>query len=72
MTQSKNEVPHYYETIELNAEKVLKLRQVLNENGGKFKLSVNDFIIKASALALMQVPRVNSTWQDGKIKQFIF
>jgi pyruvate dehydrogenase E2 component (dihydrolipoamide acetyltransferase) len=71
LTDSKTSIPHYYLTVELNADKILKLRELLNkESNGKFKLSVNDFIIKASALALRDVPEVNSSWQESFIRQY--
>ena len=52
LLQSKTTIPHYYLTVDLNADRLLELRGQLNEklaaSGGK--LSVNDFIVKASAL----------------------
>jgi pyruvate dehydrogenase E2 component (dihydrolipoamide acetyltransferase) len=46
------------------------LREILNkESNGKFKLSLNDFIVKASALALRDVPEVNSAWHDSFIRE---
>ncbi|KAL0135822.1 PDH complex E2 component [Mucor lusitanicus] len=64
LAESKQTVPHYYLTVEVNMDKVSKLRQVLNQSSkGEYKLSVNDFVIKASALALKSVPEVNSAWQ---------
>ena len=57
LLQSKTTIPHYYLTLDLNADKLLELRAQLNEklaaSGGK--LSVNDFIVKASALVSYQV-----------------
>lgn len=57
LLQSKTTIPHYYLTVDLNADKLLELRAQLNEklaaSGGK--LSVNDFIVKASALVSYQV-----------------
>ncbi|KAJ3088783.1 hypothetical protein HDU96_004004, partial [Phlyctochytrium bullatum] len=71
LTESKQSVPHYYLTIELNAEEILSLRETLNKKGdGKYKLSVNDFVIKASALALRDVPAVNSAWQGSFIREY--
>jgi pyruvate dehydrogenase E2 component (dihydrolipoamide acetyltransferase) len=71
MVSSTSQVPHYFETIELDVSKVLKLRQVLNEEaGGKFKLSVNDFVVKACSLALMDVPQVNSSWQQTFVRKY--
>ncbi|KAI9327715.1 hypothetical protein DFJ73DRAFT_791036 [Zopfochytrium polystomum] len=52
-------IPHYYLTTEINVDAVLKLRETLNAKaGGLFKISVNDFVIKASSLALRDVPEV--------------
>ncbi|CAG8503305.1 3744_t:CDS:2 [Ambispora gerdemannii] len=71
LTESKQTVPHYYLTIEAEMDKVLKLREVLNKDSdGSYKLSVNDFIIKASALALKNVPEVNSAWHGEFVRQY--
>lgn len=71
LTESKQTVPHYYVTVEINMDKANKLREVLNKSSeGKYKLSVNDFIIKASALSLKQVPEVNAAWQGDFIRQY--
>jgi pyruvate dehydrogenase E2 component (dihydrolipoamide acetyltransferase) len=49
---------------------MIRLREVLNsEANGKFKLSINDFVIKASSLALLDVPAVNSSWNGSFIRQ---
>ncbi|KAI9142599.1 2-oxoacid dehydrogenases acyltransferase-domain-containing protein [Paraphysoderma sedebokerense] len=71
LTESKSTIPHYYLTMEINMERVLKLREVLNAKANnKYKLSVNDFVIKASALALKDVPEVNSSWYNDFIRQY--
>lgn len=71
LLQSKQQVPHYYLTISIKLEKVLKLREVLNaQSEGQYKLSINDFIIRASALSLKKVPQVNSAWYDTFIRQY--
>ncbi|KAG0189825.1 pyruvate dehydrogenase complex dihydrolipoamide acetyltransferase component (E2) [Apophysomyces sp. BC1034] len=71
LAESKQMVPHYYLTVEIDMDKVSKLREVLNKSAeGKYKLSVNDFIIKASALSLKKVPEVNSAWQGDFIRQY--
>jgi pyruvate dehydrogenase E2 component (dihydrolipoamide acetyltransferase) len=71
LTESKSQVPHYYMTMSLEVSKLLKLRQVLNtQSNGKYKLSVNDFIIKASSLALVDVPALNSQWGGDFIRQY--
>ena len=48
-----------------------RLRQQLNEQGqGDYKLSVNDFLIKAAALSMSKVPEVNSSWEEDHIRQY--
>lgn len=70
LTQSKQEVPHYYLTVDINMEKVLKLREVFNKtlSAKDQKLSVNDFIVKAVACALADVPEANSAWLGEVIR----
>ena len=72
LTQSKQELPHYYLTVDINMDKVLKLREVFNktltEKDQTAKLSVNDFIVKAVACALSDVPEANSAWLGEVIR----
>ncbi|RUS24037.1 2-oxoacid dehydrogenases acyltransferase-domain-containing protein [Jimgerdemannia flammicorona] len=71
LSESNQIIPHYYLTVEVEMDKILKLREVLNKSSNdKYKLSVNDFVIKASALALKQVPEANSAWQGEFIRQY--
>ncbi|VDK28359.1 unnamed protein product [Gongylonema pulchrum] len=62
LSKSKNEIPHYYLTSEVYVDELLKLRKKLNEDlkGQGIKVSVNDFIVKACALACLDVPEANS------------
>ncbi|XP_030361208.1 dihydrolipoyllysine-residue acetyltransferase component of pyruvate dehydrogenase complex, mitochondrial [Strigops habroptila] len=70
LLQSKQTIPHYYLSIDINMGEVLVLRKELNQMvSGNTKLSVNDFIIKASALACLKVPEANSSWMDTVIRQ---
>uniref|UniRef100_A0A667YY35 Acetyltransferase component of pyruvate dehydrogenase complex n=1 Tax=Myripristis murdjan TaxID=586833 RepID=A0A667YY35_9TELE len=70
LMQSKQTIPHYYLSIDVNMDQVLELRKELNEvKAQNIKLSVNDFIIKASALACLKVPEANSSWMDTVIRQ---
>jgi pyruvate dehydrogenase E2 component (dihydrolipoamide acetyltransferase) len=67
LTSAKTLIPHYYLTIDCRIDNLMATRARLNatspkENG--FKLSVNDFVVKASALALMRVPEVNASWTE--------
>jgi pyruvate dehydrogenase E2 component (dihydrolipoamide acetyltransferase) len=70
LTQSKQEIPHYYLTVDIAMDKVLKLREVFNKTLSEKdqKLSVNDFIVKAVACALVDVPEANSAWLGEVIR----
>ncbi|KDE09159.1 pyruvate dehydrogenase E2 component (dihydrolipoamide acetyltransferase) [Microbotryum lychnidis-dioicae p1A1 Lamole] len=84
LTDSKSGTPHYYLTTEINMDRVAKLRDVFNSaaksaeaaggvnDGVKTgtKLSFNDFVVKASALALNDVPEVNSGWHGDFVRQY--
>ncbi len=71
LTEAKQTVPHFYCTVDCELDALLKLRAELNaaapEKDGKpaYKLSVNDMVIKALALALKAVPDANVSWTDG-------
>jgi pyruvate dehydrogenase E2 component (dihydrolipoamide acetyltransferase) len=71
LTESKQSIPHYYLTIDINMENITKLRARFNQKGtGEYKISVNDFIIKAAARAMGDVPEANSAWHGTFIRQF--
>ena len=75
LTESSQTVPHFYLTIDCELDKLLDLRKDLNarspkDGDGAYKISVNDFVIKASALALMRVPEANAMWTDAAILRF--
>lgn len=74
LLESKQTVPHFYLSCELNVTKLLELRTSLNEAAehdadGKpaYRISVNDLVIKAVAMALHKVPQANSSWSDEAI-----
>ncbi len=67
LLESKNGAPHFYLTVDINMDKVIDSRKSINANGD-FKISVNDFIIKACAEALTRHPMVNSSWLGDKIR----
>ncbi|KAJ1877485.1 pyruvate dehydrogenase complex dihydrolipoamide acetyltransferase component (E2), partial [Kickxella alabastrina] len=70
LTEAKSTIPHYYLTQNITMDNVNKLRKSLNTAAnGAYKLSVNDFVIKAAASALRDVPDVNSSWQGEFIRQ---
>ena len=71
LKESVQENPHYFVSSSLSVSKLLKLRQALNSGSeGKFKLSVNDFLIKAISVASRKVPEVNSSWQGNVIRKY--
>ncbi len=71
LTVAKRDVPHFYLMIDCEIDKLLAARKALNaqspEGDGAYKLSVNDFVIRATALALMDVPDANASWGGDKI-----
>ena len=72
MVESTTTIPYVYVDMEIDVEPLLALRQQLNtglESQG-VKLSVNDFVLKASAEALRQVPVVNAAWEGNQIRHF--
>eukprot|EP00934_Nitzschia_sp_Nitz4_P000594 Nitzschia sp. Nitz4//scaffold21_size171442//31391//33040//NITZ4_002148-RA/size171442-processed-gene-0.43-mRNA-1//-1//CDS//3329542372//594//frame0 len=69
LAESKQQVPHFYTSVEVELDSVLKLRKQLASNHD-VKVSVNDIVIRASALALRDVPEVNGTYdaKSDKVK----
>ena len=71
LVEAKQSIPHIYLTIDCEIDELLALRKNLNgraeERGEDYKLSVNDFVVRAVALALRKVPRVNASWTDAAI-----
>ncbi|HEX6144435.1 MAG TPA: pyruvate dehydrogenase complex dihydrolipoamide acetyltransferase [Geminicoccaceae bacterium] len=71
LTESKQTIPHFYLTIDVELDALLKLRKELNaREGADYKLSVNDFVIKAAATALKRKPEANAAWGGDRIYQF--
>jgi pyruvate dehydrogenase E2 component (dihydrolipoamide acetyltransferase) len=71
LSESKQTVPHFYLTIECKLDALLDARASLNESLAKEqKISVNDFVIKAMAAALMDVPEANASFAEDHIKIF--
>jgi len=65
LSESKQNVPHFYLSVDVAMDRLMDLRAQLNEAAdGAFRLSVNDFIIKAVAKALSDVPAANASWTD--------
>ena len=71
LTEAKQTIPHFYLSADMELDALLALREQINASSAKdkdgkpaFKVSVNDFVIKALAVALMRVPDANVTWTD--------
>lgn len=74
LQESKQQVPHFYLSIEVEIDNLLEMRRDLNNRAsdgtGAYKISVNDFVIRAVALSLKKVPMVNVSWTDTAMRQF--
>ena len=71
LTEAKQNIPHFYLRRDIHLDALLKFRSQLNKQlaARDIKLSVNDFIIKACALALQQVPAANAVWAGDRVLQ---
>ncbi|WP_193370617.1 pyruvate dehydrogenase complex dihydrolipoamide acetyltransferase [Pelagibius marinus] len=65
LTESKQQVPHFYLTVDCELDELLKVRKELNSRSDAYKISVNDFVIRAVALALKQVPAANASYDES-------
>ena len=70
LQEAKREVPHFYLTVECAVDALLETRAQLNARSDDYTLSVNDFVIRAAALALRKVPAANASWVDGALRQY--
>jgi pyruvate dehydrogenase E2 component (dihydrolipoyllysine-residue acetyltransferase) len=73
MVESKTQIPHFYLNVELDVGALLKLRDQANENlksAGEGKLSINDFVLKASVEALKRAPQVNASFTENGILRY--
>jgi pyruvate dehydrogenase E2 component (dihydrolipoamide acetyltransferase) len=66
LAESKQTVPHFYMSLDCAIDDLLKIRATLNAKS-ESKISINDFVIRAAALALRQVPAANASWSDDAI-----
>ena len=67
LSEAKQTVPHFYLTIDCEIDELLRIRSELNAKSDAYRISVNDFVIRAAALALRQVPAANASWSDEAI-----
>ena len=77
LTEAMQVAPHFYLTVDCELDALMTLRETLNASAGKdkdgkplFKLSVNDFVIKAMGLALIRVPAANAVWAEDRVLRF--
>ena len=68
-TETKQNVPHFYLSIESDADKLIEMRKKINENLNE-KISINDILVKALAQAQFLNPATNVSWSDGKIIKY--
>jgi pyruvate dehydrogenase E2 component (dihydrolipoamide acetyltransferase) len=70
LLESKQTVPHIYLTVDCEVDALLGVRKDLNARSDAYKISVNDFVIRAMALALRKVPTANASWTDAATLQY--
>jgi pyruvate dehydrogenase E2 component (dihydrolipoamide acetyltransferase) len=72
LTEAKSTIPHFYVSVDIELDALMKLRADLNakspkDGPGAFRLSVNDLVIKAAAVTLRRIPTVNASWTEDNI-----
>lgn len=71
LSESKRTVPHFYLTVDCEIDRLLATRRKFAERGGAGRgISVNDFVIRAAALALREIPDANASWSDDGIVRY--
>lgn len=76
LQQSKRDIPHFYLTVAVDMTDLMKIRAELNadaeivDDKPSYRISVNDFVIKAAALALSELPEANASWNEDEIIQY--
>lgn len=77
LSAAKQSIPHFYMSVEIELDALAALREQANADPARahdgmpqVKLTINDFVVKAQALALMKVPEVNAIWDAGRIRRF--
>jgi len=69
LAESKFSAPHFYLTMEINMDKAIEARKSINESNDA-KISFNDFVVKATAMALRKHPKVNASWLGDTIRYY--
>ena len=71
LQESKANAPHFYLTVDCEIDNLLAARRMMNEQAGDgVKISVNDLVIRAAAMALMAVPKANASWEGENTRYF--
>ncbi len=70
LSEAKQTVPHFYLTVDCQVDKLLALRADLNGRSDDYKLSVNDFVIRAAALSLRKVPAANASFTETALRMY--
>ncbi len=74
LAEAKRAIPHFYLTADCRIDKLLEMRKVINakapQGEGAYKLSLNDFVVKAVAYALKEVPEANASWNDDAVRLY--
>ena len=70
LQEAKQTIPHFYLTVDCELDRLLELRKELNGRSDDYKLSVNDFVIKALGVALRKVPDANAAWGGDVLRRF--
>ncbi|WP_439683722.1 pyruvate dehydrogenase complex dihydrolipoamide acetyltransferase [Cupriavidus oxalaticus] len=69
LAESKSTIPHFYLSVDCQMDRLLALRAEVNAGAAR-KISVNDFVVRAVAVALREVPEANVAWTDTAMRQF--
>ena len=69
-TTTKSTIPHFYLTVESEVNKLLKLKEVINKQNIEYKVSINDILVKALAIAQKNNPNTNVSWLNSKIIKY--
>ena len=70
MSEAKARIPHLYCSIEVNIDRLMRLRQSVNESDADVRTTLNDYVIRAAAMALSANPRMNVQYKDDVLLQF--
>jgi pyruvate dehydrogenase E2 component (dihydrolipoamide acetyltransferase) len=70
LAEAKATIPHFYLSVDVELDALLDIRADLNGRSDAYKLSVNDFVVRAVALALRKVPAANASWGEDAVKRY--